>query len=294
MVYSYNMDKPIKKGLGRGFEALLPQNFDKSILLSPEDRIEKINIDKLCPNPSQPRKNFDERSLTELSESIKRYGIIQPLLVTPEKDGYIIIAGERRWRAAKKARLSTVPVVIHKRKELEQIEIALIENVQRVDLTPLEQALSVEKLHEQFNFTYEEIAKRLGKATSTVTNTVRLLKLPKEAKDALSRNLISEGHARQILAISDQPKQQEYLLKAIIKNGWNVRQAEQFVTSLKTGIVETKKASARTSAQTKETKLLSRRLGTNVSLRRMAHGGKLEIAYKDDNDLARIINLFSL
>ncbi|HEY1645829.1 MAG TPA: ParB/RepB/Spo0J family partition protein [Candidatus Saccharimonadales bacterium] len=286
------MESPTKRGLGKGFEALLPTDFDKSILLSPEDRIEKIPVDKLSPNPSQPRRYFDETSLSELSASIKHYGVLQPLLVTPDKDRYIIVAGERRWRAAKQAKLKTVPVVIHKRQELEQIEIALIENVQREDLKPLEQALSIEKLHEQFNFTYEDIAKRLGKATSTVTNIVRLLKLPAKAKEALNSGQITEGHARQIIAIPDQPERQEYLLNAIIKNGWNVRQAEQFVTSLKTGIKETDKASDRTSAETSETKKLSKKLGTKVFLKRMAHGGRLEITYKSDEELTKIINLF--
>ncbi len=229
------MDKPTKRGLGKGFEALLPTDFDKSILLSPEDRIEKIPVDKLYPNPAQPRKYFDDQSLSELAASIKQYGVIQPLLVTQDNGQYIIIAGERRWRASKIAGLKSVPAVIHKRKELEQIEIALIENVQRVDLTALEQAVSIEKLHEQFNFTYDDIAKRLGKANSTITNIVRLLKLPPRAKEALNKNKITEGHARQILALIGQEEQQEYLLNSIISKKWNVRQAEQYVTSLKTG-----------------------------------------------------------
>ncbi len=292
MVYSYYMDRSTKRGLGKGFEALLPIDFDKSILLSPEDRIEKIPLNKLSPNPEQPRRHFDEDALSGLASSIKRYGVIQPLLVTPKDGSYIIVAGERRWRAAKEAGLDSVPAVVRKRKELEQIEVALIENVQRVDLTPLEQAISIEKLHAQFNFTYDDIANRLGRASSTITNVVRLLKLPEKAKDALNTNKITEGHARQILAIADYPDQQEYLLNAIIRNGWNVRQAEQFVTSLKTGIKETEKASARTAAETKETKMLSKKLGTTVSLKRMAHGGRLEITYKDDKDLTRIIGLF--
>ena len=207
------MDRSTKRGLGKGFEALLPTDFDKSILLSPEDRIEKIPLDKLRPNPEQPRRHFDEDALSGLASSIKRYGVIQPLLVTPKDGSYIIVAGERRWRAAKEAGLDSVPAVVRKRKELEQIEIALIENVQRVDLTPLEQAISIEKLHAQFNFTYDDIANRLGKASSTITNVVRLLKLPEKAKDALNTNKITEGHARQILAIADYPDQQEYLLK---------------------------------------------------------------------------------
>lgn len=286
------MESPTKRGLGKGFESLISNDFDKSMLLSTDDRIESIPVDSLMANPDQPRRHFDEVALSELATSIKRYGVIQPILVTPDKNKYVVIAGERRWRASKIAGLKNVPAVVHKRKELERIEIALIENVQRVDLTPLEQAITIEKLHGQFNFTYEDIAKRLGKASSTVTNIVRLLKLPNEAKEALSKNKITEGHARQILAIPDHPDQQKYLLSSIIKNGWNVRQAEQFVTSLKTGIKESDKASARTSSETKETKLLSKKLNTKVSIRRMAHGGKLEITYKNDDDLSRIIRLF--
>ena len=286
------MSRVTNRGLGKGFEALLPSDFDKTILLSPEDRIDKLTITDLTPNPSQPRKQFDASALGELAQSIKRYGILQPLLVAPENGRYIIIAGERRWRAAQLAGLKSVPAVVHKRKELERIEIALIENVQRVDLTALEQAISIEKLHQQFNFTYDDIAKRLGKATSTVMNIVRLLKLPPKAKEALNNSLISEGHARQIVSLVDQPKQQEILLDTIISKGWNVRQAEQFVTSLKAGIKETKKVVERSNSETEKTKQLSKRLHTPVSLRRMAHGGKLQISYKDDADLARIIDLF--
>src|SRR5665213_3350758 len=128
------MERLTKRGLGRGFEALLPTDFDKTMLLSSEDRIENIPLTKLDPNPNQPRRHFDDTALSELATSIKRYGVIQPILVTPEKDRYVVIAGERRWRASKKAGLKTIPAVVHKRKELERIEIALIENVQRVDL----------------------------------------------------------------------------------------------------------------------------------------------------------------
>lgn len=283
------MSQPAKRGLGRGFESLLPKSFDKTLLLSPDDRIEKVPIDNIKPNPNQPRKHFDESSIDELASSIKRYGIIQPLLVTPGKDGsYLIVAGERRWRAAKNAKLSHVPAVIHKRKELDQIEVALTENVQRVDLNAIEQAITFEKLHQQFNVAYSDIADRLGKGKSTITNIVRLLKLPDNAKDALIEGKITEGHARQIVA-TDDLEQQNYLLRAIIQYGWNVRQAEQYITSLKSGINEAEKASARTSAETPQTQALSEKLNTTVTLKRMAHGGRLEITYKNDSDLNRII-----
>jgi ParB family chromosome partitioning protein len=226
-----------KRGLGRGFEALLPADFNKNSLLTPEDRIEKLKLESLEPNPEQPRKHFDETALKELAGSIKRHGIVQPLVVTPEKNGkYMIIAGERRWRASKIAKQNTVPAIVRTSKELEKLEIGLIENVQRVDLSPLEQAVSIERLHQQFSLSYEEIAKRLGKAPSTVNNHVRLLQLPGEAQDALMKGLISEGHARAILALKNDTTRQSYLLKTIIEQGWSVRQAERFVVSVKEGV----------------------------------------------------------
>lgn len=282
-----------KTGLGRGFEALLPNDFDKSLLLSPEDRIEKLPIDSLVASPFQPRKHFDETALNELAESIKRHGVVQPLVVTPVKDGkYTLIAGERRLRAAKIARLRTVPAIIRSSQEIEQLELALIENVQRVDLSPLEQAVSIEKLHEQFSLSYDAIAKRLGKANSTVNNTVRLLRLPEDARIALAEARISEGHARAILALKGDAMRQAYLLSTIQEQGWSVRQAERFVTSVKAGTKDVKKTHEHVSTETPATRNLSKKLGTPVNIRRTAKGGKLEITFKTDQELAKIISLF--
>ncbi|HVV67013.1 MAG TPA: ParB/RepB/Spo0J family partition protein [Candidatus Saccharimonadales bacterium] len=283
-----------KRGLGRGFDALISSDFDKSILLTSEDRIEKLPVKALQPGEHQPRTHFDESALQELAASIKRHGIVQPLVVTPEKNGsYSLVAGERRWRAAQLAGLDSVPAIVRQRKDLEQLEIALIENVQRVDLSPLEQAVSIERLHEQFNLGYDEIAKRLGKATSTVSNTVRLLQLPKPAQEALAKQQITEGHARSLLALKGDQKRQEYLLQTIISQGWSVRQAERFVSSVKAGVRETKKAQARVQTETKETKRLSKKLGAPVNVRRTAKGGKLEITFASDEELTRIINQLS-
>jgi ParB family chromosome partitioning protein len=282
-----------KRGLGRGFEALLPADFNKNSLLTPEDRIEKLKLESLEPNPEQPRKHFDETALKELAGSIKRHGIVQPLVVTPEKNGkYMIIAGERRWRASKIAKQNTVPAIVRTSKELEKLEIGLIENVQRVDLSPLEQAVSIERLHQQFSLSYEEIAKRLGKAPSTVNNHVRLLQLPGEAQDALMKGLISEGHARAILALKNDTTRQSYLLKTIIEQGWSVRQAERFVVSVKEGVQGAEKARQRVETETPATKALSKKLHTPVHLRRTAKGGKLEISFKNDDELGRILSLF--
>jgi ParB family transcriptional regulator, chromosome partitioning protein len=286
------MSQTPKRGLGRGFNALISEDFDKS-LLSADDRIEQLSLSQLEPNPNQPRKHFDETALHELSESIKRHGVLQPLIATPGGKAYYLIAGERRWRAAQLANLTTVPVIIRKKQELEQLEIALIENVQRVDLTPLEQATSIEHLHEQFNFSYDEIAKRLGKATSTVNNTVRLLGLPDNARSALAAGKISEGHARAILSLKNDPTRQDYLLKTIISQEWSVRQAERFVLSVKAGHTEPARARARADTETPATRALSNKLKTPVHIRRTAKGGKLEITFKSDTELDRLINLFN-
>ena len=288
------MSQTPKRGLGRGFEALISNDFDKSLLLTPEDRVEKIPVGKLQASPYQPRRHFDDVALEELSASIKRHGVVQPLVVTPAKDGiYTLIAGERRWRAATLAGLTTVPAIIRSSEELEQLEIALIENVQRVDLSPLEQAISIERLHEQFSLSYDAIAKRLGKANSTVNNTVRLLRLPEAARDALAAGKISEGHARSILALKGDPERQAYLLKTIVEQGWSVRQAERFVLSVKAGAKDSKQAHERVQTETPATKRLSKKLGTPVNIRRTARGGKLEIGFKSDDELERIIELFS-
>lgn len=287
------MSQTPKKGLGRGFEALLSSDFDKSLLLTSDDRVEKIPVGEIQPNPHQPRKNFDDTALKELAASIKRHGIIQPLVATPVKNGkYTLIAGERRWRASQLAGLKTVPAIIRERQELEQLELALIENVQRVDLSPLEQAISIERLHEQFSFSYDDIAKRLGKANSTIHNTVRLLRLPDDAAQALAAGKISEGHARAILALKGDAKRQTYLLETIVKQGWSVRQAERFVLSVKAGVKQVQKAHARVQLETPATKTLSKKLGTPVTIRRTAKGGKLEIAFASDEELNHIIKRF--
>jgi len=276
-------------GLGRGFGSLIPQNFDTAGLVEDGERVQKLAVDSLSPNPDQPRTVFDDTALAELAASIKQYGIMQPLVVTPAGKGHHIIAGERRWRAAKLAGLKTVPALVRTTKEQERLELAILENVQRVDLSPLEQAVSIERLHQQFNLVYAEIAKRLGKAETTVHNTVRLLQLPEAARGALQNGQISEGHARQVLALKDSPEAQADLLKLIVQNGWSVRQAERYVSSLKAGIKEAKKAQERVSGDTPETERLSRRFGAKVRIHRTAKGGRLEIAFTSDEQLAKLL-----
>lgn len=278
------------KGLGKGFDALIPANFDESILLDSKDRIQKLFTKDINPNPDQPRRTFDESKLEELAGSIKRYGILQPLIVSPaDDDTYILVAGERRWRAAQKAGLTQVPAIVRKREELEQLEVALIENVQRVDLSPLEQAVSIERLHQQFNIHYKTIAERLGKALPTIHNTVRLLQLPPDARKSLQDGQISEGHARAILALKDDEQKQGELLRLIIANQWSVRQAEQFVTSLKQGQRTTHAAKEKIATETPETRKLGNKLGTKVTLKHSAKGGRIEIHYKTENELTKLI-----
>lgn len=281
------------RGLGKGFDSLLPSDFDSTVLLEPDERVQKLFISSLSPNPHQPRTTFDNQALEELSSSIKRYGVLQPLVVTPNgSDAYFIVAGERRWRASKLAGLEKVPAIVRTSKELDQLEIALIENVQRVDLSPLEQAVSIQRLHDQFNLGYDKIAERLGKANTTVANIVRLLGLPPAAQEALKEKRITEGHARAILALKSEKLQAE-LLEQIIKNGWSVRQAERFVTAHKQGVKDQTKVKERVETSTPETDKLSKTLKTPVSIRRTAKGGKLEISFKDDDELNRITSFIT-
>jgi ParB family chromosome partitioning protein len=284
-----------KSALGKGFAALLPTDFDDNLLANAGDKIEHVAINRLVPNRYQPRTEFDTSALEQLAESIKSYGVLQPLVVTSDREGsgYMIIAGERRWRASKLAGQETVPVIVRTAEDLAQLEIALIENVQRVNLSPLEEAASIEYLHTQFGTTYEMIAKRLGKGTSTVMNIIRLLNLPDEATQALRDGRISEGHARAILALRKVPQaeeQQAKLLENILQKDWTVRQAEQFVATAKEGAPQaTAETSVRRRMETPATKSLSKRLNTSVYIRRTAKGGKIEVNFSSDEELNTIL-----
>jgi ParB family chromosome partitioning protein len=278
-----------KHGLGSGLSALIPQDIDASKLGETLEKVHKLALDVVEPNKDQPRKHFDNTGLSELAESIKQHGVIQPIIVAPLKNGhYLLVAGERRLRAAKLAGEKTIPAIVRTLKELERLEMAMIENVQRVDLSPIEQAMGIEHLHQQFSMTYEMIAKKLGKALSTVNNIARLLQLPEEVIEALNKKIITEGHARAILSLKGYPEYQKILLKNCI-GGWSVRQAERYVTSIKSGARNDSEARAKVAAETPETKTLSARLGTQVHIRRMAKGGRLEITFTSDEELARLI-----
>ena len=289
----------VKPGLGRGFDSLIPtdiidEEFDpthqQDVAVS---QAAEMALNQIFPNPDQPRKNFAEEALEELSNSIKEHGVLLPLIVTPEKDKYMIIAGERRWRAAQRAGIEKVPVVVRTMSDQHRLEVALIENLQREDLNPLEMATAYLKLHEQFNLTYEQIGQQVGRSMSSVSNILRLLGLPSEAKQALAEGKITEGHGRQILAIKEVEVQKE-LLRLIITHGWSVRKAEQFVVGYKEGERNKKSAVAKTKIETPHTKALGKRLGTDVRVRNMAKGGLLQISFKNEDDLARITQLLLL
>lgn len=282
----------VSKGLGKGLDALIPKEFDQAIL-SDNERVHSIYVEKIEPNPEQPRKHFDEQALKELTASIKNHGIVQPLVVTKKGSNYRLVAGERRLRAAKQAGLKEVPAIVRTMKELEELEVSIIENVQRVDLSPLEQALSIERLHDQFSLSYAEIAEKLGKAIPTIHNISRLLQLPEEAKQALIKNEITEGHARAILALKDQPEEQVKLLDAIINQGWSVRQAEQFVAMSRKKAPRKKASSTANLSETAETKNLAGKLKTTVTIRHTKRGGSIQIGFNDDKELKRILESLS-
>ena len=284
-------NNPKKTGLGRGFAALMPDNFDTAQLLDDSEKVYSLEITQVVPNPTQPRQQFDDTLLAQLAASIKQHGVLQPIVVTPGEGGqHIIVAGERRWRASQLAGLKKIPALVRTLEELAQLEIALIENVQRVDLSPIEQARSIERLHQQFNVTYDAIAARLGKAPSTVNNIVRLLHLPGAALEALEAGQISEGHARAILALKELPEQQQALLANIVERGWSVREAERFVTSVKAGAGDAKTVQARVDTETPETKRLSTKLGVPVRIKRTAKGGRLELTFKSDEELQKLLD----
>lgn len=273
--------------LGRGLEGLLPTDFDKAILSS-DERVQNLLISEIRPNSQQPRKVFDEQSLRELADSIAEHGVLQPVIVSPAKAGYELIAGERRWRASQLAGKKTIPAIVREREELAKLEMALIENVQRVDLSPLEQAASIERLHVQFNLSYGDIAKKLGKAAPTVNNLARLLQLPEAARKALENGQITEGHARAVLALKDQPELQARLLSLIRANSWSVRQAEQFVTAHKEGMETKSVIKQRAVKETEETAALGKKLGTKVTIHHTARGGRLEVHFKNDEQLRQL------
>lgn len=281
-----------KTGLGRGLDALIPGGEFTPETPTPisTSGYDTLPIEDISRNPRQPRSTMDQEQLEELAASIRKNGILHPLIVTPAEESgkYTLIAGERRLLAAKMADLDTVPVLVREASEQERLELALIENVQRSDLTPLEAAEAYRQLADDFNLSHEEIAQRLGKSRVSITNTLRLLNLPENVRNALANDEITEGHARAILGLPT-PQAQTAVLQAILKNELNVRKTEDLVR---------KYLGQRPSTPAKPTpkpdvsyleEKLRERLGTRVSLHPRKKGGTLVIHYYSDEELDALV-----
>jgi ParB family transcriptional regulator, chromosome partitioning protein len=277
-----------KGGLGKGLEALIPGDTPSQTA----GAAAYVPVSSIVPNPHQPRYTIDDRDLEDLSASIRTHGILQPLIVMQDMntDGYILIAGERRLRAARLAGLDSVPVILRQATDQELLELALIENVQRADLTPLETAEAYRELHDRFQLSHEEIAARVGKSRVTVTNTLRLLNLPEFVRKALAEGRITEGHARALLGLAT-PQAQVAALHTILKNDLTVRQVEELVRRLsgEKTVRPPKSAPSPDLAEIEER--LRSRLGTKVSLNHGKKGGSLTIHYYSDEELDALIAL---
>lgn len=273
------------KGLGKGLDALIPgaSQFDEG---SQSKGVNEVSINLIDVNPHQPRTDFDEISLAELAASIKKHGVLQPLVVSPKDDHYELIAGERRLRASKLAGLNKVPVIVRDVSDHEKLEVAIIENVQRADLNPIEEALSYRKLMEEFNYSQEEAAEAVGKSRSTVANKVRLLSLSTEIKRALRDGQITEGHAKALLSVEDEAKRQ-ILFEQILTNGFNVRDVEKIATKVSAKkSVKTESEDEKMASQLADD--LKIHLGTKVIIKHGRKGGKVEIDYFSMEELSRI------
>lgn len=291
-----------KKGLGRGFESLIPtdlidDSFNPNSAYDPtaqqDERVSKeatLPLDKLQANPDQPRQTFDKDALEQLAASINEHGIIQPIVVTPKGEGYEIVAGERRYRASKLAGLTEVPVIVRSMSDQTQLEISLIENIQRRDLNSIETATAYAKLRDQFNLTNDEIAKRVQKSSSAVINTMRLLKLPAEVIALIAEGQLSEGQARPLIG-----QDKDFivsLVPRIVTEEWSARKVEQYLVNLKNSEKGVTKDTAEVSAYEPTLESLRSRLGTGVHIRVNSKGaGKLTIDFKNQEEFDRIKNL---
>jgi ParB family chromosome partitioning protein len=292
-----------KNGLGKGLDSLITDKVNKPSAakketekLDPASGAVMMDINKVEPNREQPRKKFDEDALLELSESLKQFGILQPLLVQKRADYYEIIAGERRWRAAKKAGLTEVPVIIKQLTDQEIMEISLIENIQREDLNPIEEAQAYKRLLTEFNLKQDEVAERVSKSRTAVTNTMRLLKLSDNVQQMVIDEMLTTGHARALIGIED-PEQQYTIAQKIFDEKLSVRDTEKLIKNL-----QNQKKDEKSDAQKIDPKLeaiyrdleeqMKRILGTKVAISpKDEKRGKLEIEYYSQDELDRIIDM---
>lgn len=271
-------------GLGKGLGALIGGNSEPQKKITEQT---ELAPEEIRENPHQPRKSFTEEGLHELEESIRVHGILQPLIVTKTSTGYELVAGERRLRAARAIGLSKVPVVIRDVKEQEKLELALIENVQRRDLNPLEEALAYQELIDDFNLTQEEVGQRVGKERSTVANTLRLLRLPEEIQEAILEEKLSEGHARAIAALPTE-EEQLTLFKKILSQKISVRESEEYVQSYRRTKKGTKTPFETGFSEYEEE--LQQKLSTRVKILSRGRGGKIIIEFYEREDLEAIMS----
>ncbi|HEY4751939.1 MAG TPA: ParB/RepB/Spo0J family partition protein [Candidatus Limnocylindrales bacterium] len=267
--------------LGRGLSALIPQR------TAPETAVVEVPVSRIRPNPYQPRRHMDDAGLEELAASIREHGVLQPVLVTETLDGYQLIAGERRVRAARLAGLERIPALVRQLADRDQLEVALVENVQRADLDPIEEALAYRQLIDEFGLTQEQVSDRVGKARATVANTLRLLELHADVQAAIVEGTITEGHGRALAGLAAEGQAQ--VLRTVVAQGFSVRQTEELVRRLR----EPKPAPAAApprldpDLERVETRLRER-LGTKVSLSRSRTGGRIVIEYYSDEELNRL------
>jgi len=279
------------RGLGKGLNAIIGADLVSEV--SDRPRAVEIPVDRLSPNPFQPRRSFTEEGLEQLADSIRHHGILQPIVVRPSGDGYQLIAGERRWRAAQIAGLQRIPAVVRELDDPGMVQVALIENLQREDLNPIEEASAYRRLMDEFNMTQEQLSSAIGRSRPAIANAVRLLNLPEAIQRAVEERKLSEGHARCLLAISNQGDQLKVAAE-IIANGLNVRQAEELVKGTTQNVSrETirKPTSQEDPNAVRLTQRLGERLGTRVKLSGSVSKGKLEIEYYSAEDLDRILEI---
>jgi ParB family chromosome partitioning protein len=271
-----------KKALGKGLKAFLPEEYG----ILKEERFLDIAIDRLKPNPLQPRKKWGPESLAELAQSIRETGILQPVVVVPDEENYTIIVGERRWRAAKKIGLQTIPVLVRNLTEAQQHEAMLIENLQREDLNPIEISKAYQKMIQDFSYTQEDVAKKVGKDRASVANTLRLLKLPREIQELIQDGKLSMGHARALIPV-ESPERQQSMAKQIVKDNLSVREVEKWVRRLQSPTEKPPKAPMDPDLLIFQEELL-KLLGTKVVLSGDQNKGVLKIFYYTLDDLNRI------
>lgn len=286
-----------KRGLGRGLAALIPEEpiNEKENTFSDGEKIVNIEIDLIEPNSEQPRKNFEEDALEELTQSIKRHGVLQPIIVRRLGKGYEIVAGERRWRASKNAGLKEMPCIIKDLEQIQYTEIALIENIQREDLNSIDEAYAYKRLIDKYSLTQDEVASVIGKSRPYISNVMRLLNLNEEVIKLISSALISNGHGRALLALEDKEVQLE-VARSIIDNDLSVRETEKLVREM---CKKEERKSKKTVEKVKDPMIgeieesLRKVLGTKVQVVKGRKKGKIEIEYYSDEDLERIIEILS-